>query len=114
MEYNKTKVKYSTDIPEFITRDTIVNNLGRVQGTRWFQIVMPDNRVGFIYDTLVAPWDGSELQAWAIAQGEGTINAYQTYLRDHPQGPNAETAKNNIVIPGKDQTKKALKNYPRS
>lgn len=90
----------STDFERLasLPENTIVNNLGRVQGTRWFQIVMPDNRVGFIYDTLVAPWDGSELQAWAIAQGEGTINAYQTYLRDHPQGPNAETAKNNIVI----------------
>lgn len=81
-----------------LPENTIINNLGRVQGSRWFQIVMPDNRVGYIYDTLVAPWDGSELQAWAIAQNTASIQGYEDYLRAYPQGPNAEAARNNILI----------------
>ena len=94
-----------------LPENTIVTNLGRVQGQRWFQIVMPDNRVGFIYDTLVAPWDGSELQAWAIAQNEGTIDGYQSYLQVYPQGPNAEMARNNILVLREQAYQDALSGY---
>ncbi len=94
-----------------LPENTIVTNLGRVQGQRWFQIVMPDNRVGFIYDTLVAPWDGSELQAWAIAQNEGTIDGYQSYLQAYPQGPNAEMARNNILVLREQAYQDALSGY---
>ncbi len=94
-----------------LPENTIVTILGRVQGQRWFQIVMPDNRVGFIYDTLVAPWDGSELQAWAIAQNEGTIDGYQSYLQAYPQGPNAEMARNNILVLREQAYQDALSGY---
>ncbi|MGB1161716.1 MAG: caspase family protein [Alphaproteobacteria bacterium] len=103
----------STDFARMarLPENTIINNLGRVQGLRWFQIVMPDNRVGYIYDTLVAPWDGSELQAWAIAQNTSTIAGYEDYLRAYPQGPNAETARNNILILREQQYQDALAAY---
>ena len=94
-----------------LPENTIINNVGRVQGQRWFQIVMPDNRVGFIYDTLVAPWEGSELQAWAIAQNEGSINGYEDYLQAYPQGPNAEMARNNILVLREQNYQDALSDY---
>ena len=103
----------STDFDRLATlpENTIVNNLGKVSGTRWFQIVMPDNRVGYIFETLTAPWDGSELQAWFVAENEGTIAAYEAYLRDYPQGANAETAKNNILILREQAYQDALAGY---
>jgi uncharacterized protein YgiM (DUF1202 family) len=94
-----------------LPENTIINNLGRVQGLRWYQIVMPDNRVGYIYDTLVAPWDGSELQAWAIAQNAGTIAGYEDYLRSYPQGPNAEEARNSILILAEQAYQEELASY---
>lgn len=103
----------STDFQRLATlpENTIVNNLGQVAGTRWFQIVMPDNSVGYIFETLVAPWNGSELQAWAIAESQGTIQAYQDYLNAYPQGPNAETARNNILILQEQAYQDALAAY---
>lgn len=103
----------STDFARLATlpENTIVNNLGKVSGTRWFQIVMPDNRVGYIFETLTAPWDGSELQAWVVAENEGTIAAYEAYLNAYPQGPNAETAKNNILILREQAYQDALAAY---
>lgn len=103
----------STDFERLaqLPENTLVNNLGRVEGTRWYQILMPDNRVGFVYDTLVSPWDGSELQAWAIAQNEATVEAFEDYLRAHPQGPNAEAAKNNIIILKEQAYQDALATY---
>lgn len=103
----------STDFQRLATlpENTIVNNLGRVAGTRWFQIVMPDNSVGYIFETLVAPWNGSELQAWAIAENQGTIAAYQDYLNAYPQGPNAETARRNMLILQEQAYQEALAAY---
>lgn len=103
----------STDFARLATlpENTIVNNLGRVAGTRWFQIVMPDNSVGYIFDTLIVPWNGSELQAWALAESQGTIPAYQDYLNAYPQGPNAETARRNMLILKEQAYQEALAAY---
>ena len=67
---------------------TVVYNLGQVADSGWYQIIMPDNSTGFIHPALLAPWAGSELAAWATAQSEGTIEAYQAYLDAFPEGPN--------------------------
>ena len=77
---------------------TVVYNLGEAAETGWYQIIMPDNSTGFIHPALLAPWAGSELAAWATAQSEGTIQAYQAYLDAFPEGPNADDARVSIEV----------------
>jgi len=77
---------------------TVVYNLGEVAETGWYQIILPDNSTGFIHPALLAPWAGSELAAWATAQSEGTIQAYQAYLDAFPEGPNADDARVSIEV----------------
>ena len=90
---------------------TVVYNLGQVVDTGWYQVIMPDNTVGFIHPALLAPWAGSELAAWSTAQNEGTIEAYQAYLEAFPDGRHTQSAQTSIEVLQEQAYREQLAGY---
>ena len=76
--------------------NALVFNIGQVRGTRWYKIETRAGVGAYIFDSLVYPYEGSDLQAWNTAVAANSIEGYVAYLNAQPQGQYRDQAQAQI------------------